>query len=426
MSTPQFDRTTDPALGSWLPSAAGSDFPIQNLPFGTFVRAGEREPRLGVALGDQVIDLCRLARCGMLDDTFADAAEVLAQEDLNALLRRGRPAWRALRERLSRIFTAGNRELHEADLTGRVLVAQADVRMVLPLRVNDYVDFYSSREHATNLGKILRPGGDPLSPNWLYIPIGYHGRAATVVASGTPVVRPNGQRKAPDDVAPTFGPSRMLDYELELAFLTGDGPQQGTPLPVDRASEHIFGVALCNDWSARDIQAWEYQPLGPFLGKSFATSLAPWVVTLDALAPFQVDGPVQDPAPLPYLAMPEPRNYDIALEVELNGHRIAQTNFREMYWSMAQQLAHLASNGARVTAGDLNASGTISGSEPGSYGSLIELTWRGTKPLTLPNGTQRGFLEDGDSVSMRGECRRDGAVRIGLGEVSGRVLAAPS
>jgi fumarylacetoacetase len=217
----------------------------------------------------------------------------------------------------------------------------------------------------------------------------------------------------------------MLDYELELAFLTGDGPAQGTPLSIERASEHIFGMALCNDWSARDIQAWEYQPLGPFLGKSFATSLAPWIVTLDALAPFQVNGPTQDPAPLPYLRTGEPRNYDIALEVELNGHPIARTNFREMYWSMAQQLAHLASNGARITAGDLNASGTISGSEPGSYGSLIELTWRGTQPLTLPDGSQRGFLDDGDTVTMRGECRREGAVRLGLGEVTGRVLPPP-
>jgi fumarylacetoacetase len=419
------DATTDPGLRSWLPVADGSDFPIQNLPFGAFVRAGESKARLGVALGDKIVDLRSLARAGLLDGVLPDALEVFSQPDLNAFLGRGRVAWRALRTRLSCLLSVGLAEMQAAALAERALVAQSDVQMRLPLRVGDYVDFYSSLEHATNLGKILRPGGEPLLPNWRWIPIGYHGRANTIVVSGTPVTRPHGQRKAAEATGPDFGPSRMLDFELELAFVTGDGPPQGTPLPAARAADHIFGVALLNDWSARDLQAWEYQPLGPFLGKSFATSLAPWIVTMDALEPFRVRGPAQEPAPLPYLALEGPQNYDIALEVDLGPHRIARTNFRDMYWSMPQQLAHLASNGARVAAGDLNASGTISGSAPSSYGSLIELTWRGTKPLELPDGTKRGFLEDGDCVTMRGWCERSGAVRIGLGAVTGHVTAAP-
>ena len=429
-----FDATTDPALHSWADVAPGSDFPIQHLPYGAFVRAGEGTPRLGAAIGDAILDLRLVAHAGLLDDALDEAEYVFAQPVLNALLQRGKPTWRAVRATISRLLSAGDRSLHEAGIAERVLVPRSEVRSTLPLEVRDYVDFYSSREHATNVGRLLRPGGDPLMPNWTWIPIGYHGRAGSVVVTGTPVMRPNGQRKNPSDPAPSFGPSRLLDIELELAFVTGDGPPLGTPVPVTHAEEHIFGVALCNDWSARDIQAWEYQPLGPFLSKSFATSLAGWITPLEALEPFRVRGPVQDPAPLAYLTTQGEHHFDIALEVELASEVmrregiaptvVTQTNFRGMYWSMAQQLAHLTSNGARLRAGDVNASGTISGFEPRSQGCLLELTQRGAQPLELADGTLRGFLEDGDSVTLRGRCTAEGAVPIGLGRVEGVILAA--
>jgi len=326
--------------------------------------------------------------------------------------------------------------LQDAGIAERALVERAAARMLLPIEVGDYVDFYSSREHASNLGKMLRPDGDPLLPNWRYLPIGYHGRANSIVVSGTPLVRPRGQVKLPDGAEPVFAPTRMLDFELELAFVTGTGPPLGAPISVTRAREYIFGVALLNDWSARDIQAWEYQPLGPFLSKSFASSLSPWIVPLDALEPFRVEGPVQEPGPLPYLATSDSENYDVALSVELSPaalrrawnapQTIARTNFRGMYWSMAQQLAHLTSNGAGIRAGDLCGSGTISGSEPDSYGSMIELTWRGTRPLELADGTSRAFLADGDTITIRGSCDRPGAAHVGLGEVSGTILPAPN
>jgi fumarylacetoacetase len=429
-----YDPTTDPALQSWVPSAAGSDFPIQHLPYGAFVRAGEATPRLGVAIGDRVLDLHVVAHAGLLDDALDDAGTVFAQPVLNGLLARPKTTWRAVRGTLSRLLSAGNFGLHDAAIAERALVPQSEVRLTLPVLVRDYVDFYSSLNHALNVGRFFRPD-DPLLPNYKWIPIGYHGRAGSVVVSGTPVARPNGQRKAPADPAPTFGPCRLLDIELELAFVTGDGPPLGTPVPVGQAEEYIFGVALCNDWSARDIQSWEYQPLGPFLAKSFATSIAGWITPLEALEPFRVPGVVQDPPPLPYLSMHGAHAFDIALEVGLASALmqregvaptvVSKTNFRTMYWNMAQQLAHLSSNGGRVQAGDVNASGTISGSEPGSYGSLLELTQRGTEKLELSDGSQRGFLEDGDLVTLRGRCSREGAVSIGLGEVRGVILPAP-
>jgi len=431
----RFDATTDPALRSWIEVARGSDFPIQNLPFGGFVRSEEKTSRFGVALGEKIVDLHVLARSGLLDDTLPDAAGAFCGTTLNPFLTRGHTTWRAVRARLSALLAAGNRELHDAGIAERAVVERAGARMVLSIDVGDYVDFYSSREHATNLGKMLRPDGEPLLPNWRYLPIGYHGRGSTVVASQTPITRPRGQFKVPEAAEPLFAPTRMLDFELEIAFVTGDGPPLGAPIPVERAREHIFGIALLNDWSARDIQGWEYQPLGPFLSKSFATSLAPWIVSLEALEPFRVEGPAQEPAPLPYLETSDSQNYDIALSVELSSaamrrtsatpQTIARTNFRGMYWSMAQQLAHLTSNGAGIRAGDLCGSGTISGSEQGTFGSLIELTWRGTRPLELSDGSSRSFLADGDAVTFRGSCDRPGAVHIGLGEVSGTVLPAP-
>jgi len=433
--SPRFDATTDPALRSWVEVARASDFPIQNLPLGAFVRAQEGAPRLGVALGERIVDLHVIARSGLLDAVFPEASSALCAPTLNAFLARGQAVWRPVRARLSNLLAVGNRELHDAGIAERALVERSSVRMVLPIAVGDYVDFYSSREHATNLGKMLRPEGEALLPNWRYLPIGYHGRANSVVASGTPITRPRGQFKIPERTEPIFAPTRMLDFELEIAFVTGDGPSLGAPISVERAREHIFGIALLNDWSARDIQAWEYQPLGPFLSKSFATSLSPWIVPLDALEPFRVEGPTQEPPPLPHLATSDSQNYDVALAVEFSSatmrraaatpQTIARTNSRGLYWSMAQQLTHLTSNGAGIKAGDLCASGTISGSEPGTFGSLIELTWRGTRPLELPDGSSRTFLADGDAVTLRGWCDRPGAVHIGLGEVGGTVLPAP-
>lgn len=306
--------------------------------------------------------------------------------------------------------------------------------MLLPVSIGDYVDFYSSIEHATNLGKLFRPDAEPLLPNWRWIPIGYHGRSATVVVSGTPIVRPSGQRKPPSEARPVFGPSTMLDIELELGFITGAGNAVGVPIPVDAALDHVAGFVLVNDWSARDIQAWEYQPLGPFLGKSFATTISPWVVSTEALEPFAVPPPPQDPLPLRYLAARNAVAFDIRLAVELQTeamrrenaapHVISQTTSSNLYWSVAQQLAHATSNGAQTRAGDLFASGTISGTSPGSYGSLIELTWRGERPIALPNGEKRTFLQDGDAIIMRGWCERAGARRIGFGSARGEIVRA--
>jgi len=324
-----------------------------------------------------------------------------------------------------------NTEIRDRRLE-RVVLERSAATMRLPFQVGDYVDFYSSLEHATNLGKILRPGGEPLLPNWRWLPIGYHGRSSTIVVDGTPVVRPHGQSKATEADRPTFGPTSSLDIELEVGFVTGPGNRMGEPIATAHAREHIFGLVLVNDWSARDIQAWEYQPLGPFLAKSFATSVSPWVVTLDALEPYRVAGPAQEPAPLEYLQAQDAWNYDISLEVQIQSERmlaerisamtVARSNFKDMYWSMAQQLAHATVNGTAVRPGDLYASGTISGSGPESAGSLIELTWRGAKPLSLPTGEKRAFLEDGDTVTLRGHCERPGFPRIGFGKVSGTVL----
>jgi fumarylacetoacetase len=426
------DPTTDPALGSWVPVPAGSDFPIQNLPYGAF-DDGAGDVRLCVAIGDSVLDLRALAERGLLDTIAPNARALMSAPTLNPLLGAGRRTWRALRERISQLLRADDTTVRDADATA-ALGDRTRAALVLPFTVGDYVDFFSSLEHATNLGKILRPESEPLLPNWRYIPIGYHGRSATVVASGTPVTRPRGQVKSPD-AAPQFVPTRSLDFELELGFVTGPGPEPPQTISPTSAREAIFGVVLLNDWSARDIQAWEYQPLGPFLAKSFATSLAPWVVTLDALEPFRVPGPVQDPPPLPYLQTTDAEAYDISFEVTLRSTamrerdleplRVSVTSFRSMYWSMAQQLAHASSNGARVRPGDLFGSGTISGSDPGSYGSMIELTWRGARPLRLPDGSERAFLDDGDEVVMRGRCAAPGRATIGFGAVSGRVDPSP-
>ena len=426
------DPTTEPGLRSWIPVPAESDFPIQNLPFGAF-RADAGSAHLCVAIGDSVVDLAALAAAGVLDGVAPDARAIFSAPHLGLLLAAGRPVWRAARERLATVLRAGDTTIADARIE-RALLARAQVRLDVPFQVNDYVDFYSSLDHASNVGKIFRPNAPALSPNWRSLPVGYHGRSGTVVASATPVVRPRGQIKPPDG-PPVYAPTEKLDFELEMGFVTGNGPAPPHGVPVDAAREVIFGAMLLNDWSARDVQAWENQPLGPFLAKSFATSISPWVVTLDALEPFRVAGPVQDPPPLPHLAASGAESYDVSLEVllasaamrerGLTPQRLSCSNFRAMYWSMAQQLAHASSNGASVRAGDLFGSGTISGSVRESYGCLLELTWGGSQPFELADATMRTYLEDGDEVVMRGWCKgTSDKVRIGFGELSGRIVPA--
>jgi fumarylacetoacetase len=416
--------------GSWVPVERRSDFPLANLPYGAFVKDGC--PRLGVAIGERIFDLHAAADAGLFDG-IADRA-LLRAPRLNDLLAAGRTVWSGLRGRLTELLRKETTAFGDLD-RDRFIVDRRTARMAMPFAAGDFVDFYASLEHATNLGKIFRPDGNPLLPNWKWMPIGYHGRSSTIVLDGTPIVRPNGQRKPPGELVPLFGPCTMLDIELEVGFITGSGNAPGTPIAIGRARDYIFGLVLVNDWSARDIQAWEYQPLGPFLGKSFATSISPWVVTLDALEPYRVAGPAQDPVPLPYLHVAQHWNYDITLLVELRTEKmraqrldpeiIARSNFRHMYWNMAQQLAHVTSNGTAVRAGDLYASGTISGAAPESYGSLIELTWRGTKPLHLNSGEVRSFLEDGDTITLHGFCEQPQKPRIGFGSVSGTIAASP-
>lgn len=411
---------------SWISIADDSDFPLENLPIGV-ASTPSGDAHVVVAIGDRVVDLALLARFGLLDEVAANPESLFAAPACNAFLARGRATWTALRSRLTQLLSS------DASAKERGSIERAFVRnvtMQLPIEVADYVDFYSSIEHATNLGRILRPGGEPLLANYRHIPIGYHGRASTVVVSGTDIRRPNGQTKAPAADAPTFGPSSMLDFELEVGFITGPGNLHGEPIPTAAAREHIYGLVLLNDWSARDVQGWEYQPLGPFLSKSFATSISPWIVSLDALEPFRVANRRQEPTPLPYLQVAENWAYDIDLEVDLQTRAmrargasapIARTTFSQMYWNMAQQLAHMTINGSRVRPGDLYGSGTVSGTERGTFGSMIELTERGARPLVLPDAEQRGFLEDGDTVVMRGAATR-GGLRVGFGEVAGTIL----
>jgi fumarylacetoacetase len=382
-------------------------FGLANLPYGVFRRAGE-EPRVGVRYGDGVLDLAALAADGLIDDP----AGAFAQPALNAFMARGPAVWAATRERVQRLLSGVDAEPR--------LVALDEVELLLPFAVGDYVDFWSSIHHAANSGRIFRPEGDPLPPNWRHMPIGYHGRSATVVVSGTPVRRPHGQSRAPDRDAPVFGPTRKLDVELELGFVVGTPSALGEPVAVDRALEHVFGVVLLNDWSARDLQAWESRPLGPFTGKSFATSISAWVVPMAALERFRVPGAAQEPAPPAYLRE-DPWAVDVGLEIELNGERVAQSNGRHLYWSVAQQIAHLTANGASLRTGDLLGSGTISGPEREERGSLLELSWNGSEPLTLADGTQRTFLEDGDEAVLRGVAGA-GEDAVALGEVRGRIV----
>jgi fumarylacetoacetase len=425
------DNPNDPTLKSFIEVAPDSPFPIQNLPFGVFRRTDAPEPRVGVAIGDYVLDLAVLAKSGLLArDSLLPPDYFVHQRDLSDFMRRDPNTWLNIRICVSRLLDYSTPALRDdANLRANALVRQNEIKMLLPAPIPNYTDFYSSREHATNVGIMLRGADNALMLNWLHLPVAYHGRASSVVVSGADFPRPCGQTKADDAAAPTFGPSRAVDFELELGMLIGQGNDLGHPIPVGTAAEHVFGMVLVNDWSARDIQKWEYQPLGPFLAKNFATSISPWVVTLDALEPFRVAGPKQDPEPLPYLRSSGNWSYDIHLEVWLQTAkmtepaRISASNAKYLYWNICQQIAHHTVGGCNLQTGDLLASGTISGPTPDSLGSMLELAWKGTRPITLPNGETRVFLQDGDRVTITGWCQGQG-YRVGFGEVTGRVLPA--
>lgn len=437
------NETHDPHLKSWIEAAnqPGCDFPIQNLPFGLFRRAGSDDlPSIGVAIGDRILDLSVIAEELWAEDFEDDIADACSIESLDYLMLLGPESWSELRRRVSELLRADNAALRDQrELVDAALVPMAEAEMLLPVTIGDYTDFYASVFHATNVGSMFRPD-NPLLPNYKYVPIGYHGRASSVIVSGTAVQRPNGQTKAPEAERPAFGPSRLLDYEVEVGFFVGPGNEPGEPVNIGEAEAHIFGLCLVNDWSARDIQAWEYQPLGPFLAKSFATTISPWIVTMEALAPFRVpafERPAGDPDPLPYLDSPENRErggIELKMELLLSSPQMREQgmapvalthhNFSDVYWTVAQMLTHHTSNGCNLRAGDLIASGTVSGPEKDQRGCLLELTWRGTEPIQLPTGEARRFLEDGDEVIIRGWCERASFARIGFGECRGVVLPA--
>jgi fumarylacetoacetase len=408
---------------SFIPTPPDSPFPIQNLPYGVF-STGKSAPRIGVAIGEMILDLTTLQERGVL------AGDYFKSSTLNRFMEAGRGEWSTVRARLGELLDSENPTLRDnAELRAAALLPQNGAQMHLPVSIGDYTDFYSSREHATNVGAMFRDPANALLPNWLHVPVGYHGRASSVVISGTSIRRPCGQTKADDKELPSFGPSKLMDFELELGCIIGKPSTLGEPIPVDKAHEHVFGMVIVNDWSARDIQKWEYVPLGPFLGKNLGTSISPWVVTLDALEPFRVPGPPQSPEPLPYLRSKGDWGFDIDLEVGLKttamsaSAPIVHGNFRSMYWNVCQQVAHHTSNGCNLRVGDLLASGTISGVDPISYGSMLERSWKGTKPITLPNGETRTFLRDGDTVTMTARARGAGFT-VGFGEVTGTILPA--
>jgi fumarylacetoacetase len=423
----QVPHPNDPSLRSFIPIDSASDFPIQNLPYGVFSTVALPAPRVGVAIGDYVLDLWELEQDSRLD---VGPLGMFSASTLNPFMALGPKVWSRTRARISELLRHDNPELRDNDeLRERALVPMAHARLHLPIAVSGYTDFYSSKEHATNVGVMFRGKDNALQPNWLHMPIGYNGRASTVVVSGTKVRRPRGQLKPPNAEHPGFGPCKRLDFELEMGAVIGQPSPMGEMLTEAQAEAMIFGFVLLNDWSARDIQQWEYVPLGPFQGKAFATSISPWVVTREALEPFRLDGPRQDPAPLPYLRQVKPNNYDLELEVGLRtasmneALRICHTNFKYMYWSSVQQLVHHASCGCAMNVGDLLGSGTISGPEKSQRGSLLEISWNGAEPIELASGIVRTFLEDGDSLVMRGWCQGDG-YRIGFGEVEGMILPA--
>ena len=436
------DETHDPALRSWVESAnvPSTDFPIQNLPFGVFRHDFEERPRIGIAIGDQVLDCLAATRAGCFDALGPIALDVLQSWSLNALMATGRDEVRAIRQLASRLLRADTTEgQNAATMRELLLVAMNRIGDCVPAEIGDYTDFYASIYHATNVGSMFRPDA-PLLPNYKFVPIGYHGRASSIVANGTPVTRPSGQTRPDPNAPPVFGPSKSLDYELEIGAFIGGESRLGETLPIARAEDRLFGLCLLNDWSARDIQAWEYQPLGPFLAKNFASTVSPWVVTADALAPFRAPAfkrADEDPAPLPYLTDAGDAahgGFSITLEVSLRSIKmrdagmaplvVSRGSFQDMYWTIAQLMTHHASNGCNLRAGDLIGSGTISGADKSTRGCLLEMTWRGAEPMQLPTGEVRAFLADGDEVIFRGWCERDGAVRIGFGECRGEIRSA--
>ena len=438
---PILDHTHDPKIKSWLASAnlPNTDFPLQNLPFGVFQRRNSKEtPRVGVAIGDSVLDVSACAAHGLFPSALEQAAKPCGSPTLNALMALDQPHWTALRHQLHTLLRSDASQKIRSAVSAS-LIPLAETELLLPAAIGDYTDFYASIFHATNVGAMFRPD-DPLLPNYKYVPIGYHGRASSIVPSGTAIHRPAGQIRPDANAPPQFTASRQLDYELEVGFFVGSGNPQGQAIDIAEAGSRIFGLCLLNDWSARDIQSWEYQPLGPFLSKSFATTISPWIVTLDALAPFRTGAFARaesDPKPLPYLFSVDDQQYgglDATLEVFLRttrmraenreAVRISRGNFRDMYWTIAQMLTHHASNGCNLRPGDLLASGTISGNSKESRGCLLELTKRGTEPVVLPDGEERRFLHDGDEVILRGYCERDGYARIGFGACTGTVGAS--
>jgi fumarylacetoacetase len=412
---------------SWIEVPAKSDFPLQNIPFG-IIKTDKHSPRVASIIGNTVIDIAALNHLGYFKG-LTIPQNVLENKSLNDFIALGKAVTTKVRERLIDLFSENNSELkNNPEHKNAVLIDVAKVENLMPVEVGDYTDFYSSMEHATNVGKMFRDPANALLPNWKHLPVGYHGRASSIFVSGTSFHRPKGQSKAPDAELPTFGPSKLLDFELEMAFIIGKENKLGESISTAQAEEYIFGLVLFNDWSARDIQAWEYVPLGPFLAKNFFSSVSPWVVTLEALDPFRVQGPVQEPKVLPYLEYSGAKNYDIQLNVFIqpeNGEEniVCHSNFKYMYWNMCQQLAHHTINGCNVRIGDMMASGTISGPTEDSFGSMLEITWRGAKPVKLKDGSERKFINDNDTVTIRGYAEKDG-LRIGFGEVKNKALPA--
>lgn len=433
-------NTNDPTLTSWIESANAPDanFPIQNLPYGVFRRHGTNEAfRVGVAIGDQILDLDAVWQAGLFSKTPVETADVFRRDSLNAFMALGRAAWRGVRERISELLDVRTDTLRtHPDAATTLFVPMTDSELTLPIRIGDYTDFYASAHHASNVGRMFRPDGDPLLPNYKHLPVGYHGRASSIVLSGAPIHRPMGQTKADDAAAPTFGPCRLLDYELEIGYVVGAGNALGERINIANWREHLFGLVILNDWSARDIQKWEYVPLGPFNAKNFASTISPWVVTFDALEPFAAGPPARaadDPKNLDYL-LPPGDNFDVKLDVLIQSRqmrdqgiepmRISRGTLADLYWTPAQMLAHHTSTGCNMRAGDLMGSGTISGPADESRGCLLERTWRGTNPIKLPTGEERKFLADGDTLIMRGWCEKEGFRRIGIGECRGEILPA--
>jgi len=418
-------KTNDPSKKTWLPVAPNSDFPIQNIPFGVFLTRDD-VITIGTRIGDHAIDLGALHQLGYFNG-IPLTDDIFLQDTLNDFISDGHKTWRLVRNRISEIFDIANPILKENQEHRKIVLFTLDeIEMQLPVQIGDYTDFYSSKEHATNIGTMFRDPENALLPNWLHIPIGYHGRSSTIIPSDQNIRRPKGQTLPKGASKPEFGPSRMVDFELEMAFITTDANKLGEPIPIDEAEKYIFGLVMLNDWSARDIQKWEYIPLGPFMAKNFASSISPWIVTMEALEPFRVESPKQDPKPLPYLNQQGKNSFDIHLEVSITPEdgiptTITKSNFKYMYWTMAQQLTHHTSNGCKVLSGDLMGSGTISGSTPDSYGSMLELAWQGTKPVSLQNGEKRTSIEDFDTVTFNGFCEKDG-VRIGFGELKTKLL----